>query len=176
MRTRGCPTSPWCHPGAERVTQLSLLTPVSSVALPNLLYFFVNCQPVPGLTAEGAPWDGSGDLADPQQASVWTFCRDEGFTEGQKLSPIIQGLGERKRNQHLLTNCLPPAKECNQVSGFSSQESLLPCSLWLFWELLHPCTSCNLPMALGTWLLPSSRTSQPLQHLQIRPQGHFAPT
>lgn len=103
LGTFRCPTSPLCHPGAERVTHLSLLTPVSSVALPSLLYFFVNCQPVPGLAAEGAPWDGSGDLTDPQQASAWTFCRDEGFPEGQGQSPILLGLGETEINPCLQT-------------------------------------------------------------------------
>lgn len=73
---------------------------------------------MPGPTAEGAPWDASGHLRDPQQASLWTFCRDEGFTEAQGQSPILLGSGEANRNQPLLRNCLPPAKESNQVSGF----------------------------------------------------------
>lgn len=125
---------PWCHPGAESVTHLSLLTPVSSVAFHSLLYFFMDCHPVPGPTAEAAPWDGSGDLRDPQQASLWTFCRDEGFTEAQGQSPILLGSGEANRNQRLLTNCLPPAKESNQVSGFfQPKDPFLPSSLWLFY-------------------------------------------
>ena len=57
------PTSPLCYPGAERVTYLSLSNLVSSKACYRESFFFINCQPVPSLTAEGAPWDGSADRA-----------------------------------------------------------------------------------------------------------------
>lgn len=63
------PTSPWCYPGAERVARLSPLNLVSSKACYSELFFFTNCQPVPSLTAEGAPWDGSAD----QGAALWTL-------------------------------------------------------------------------------------------------------
>lgn len=63
------PTSPWCYPGAERVARLSPLNLVSSKACCSELFSFTNCQPVPSLTAEGAPWDGSAD----QGAALWTL-------------------------------------------------------------------------------------------------------
>lgn len=73
-------TSPLCYAGAERVTHLSLLNLVSSKACTRELFFFINCQPVPSLTAEGAPWDG---YVDGEAASARMLWRDDGSAAGQ---------------------------------------------------------------------------------------------
>lgn len=127
------------------------------------------------------PGSSSADLAAPQQASAWVLCRDDGFTEGQGQLPVPPGLGQPNKSQPLLANCLPPAKESNQVSGVFFQPKGLFFFLTLFgfssWELVHPCTSCadpcNLCTALGTWLPTLTLHVPALQpvHLQTKPQG-----
>lgn len=87
-------TSPLCYAGAERVTRLSLLNLVSSKACNRELFFFINCQPVPSLTAEGAPWDG---YADQEAASAWMLWRDDGFTVGQGNQQSSRGWERRAK-------------------------------------------------------------------------------
>ena len=156
------PTSPLCYPGAERVTYLSLSNLVSSKACYRESFFFINCQPVPSLTAEGAPWDGSADLAAPQQTSAWMFRREDGFIEGQGQSPNPLGLGEPNKSQPSLAriSLQTVSHQQKKVTKFLFFPAKSPLFFFLLgcssWELVHPCTSCadpcNLCTALGMWL------------------------
>lgn len=147
LGTWGCPTSPLCQPGAERVT-LCPSWPLWVVWLCLLYLCIVSLCLAWQLSTVGWLWG-------PYRSTA-SLCRDIwlgwGVHWGPKAITSPPGVG-RGRNQPLLTNCLPPAKERNQVfpakrpfspAVFCSSAPVLVCVTcpWHWARGSHPHPAC----------------------------------